>query len=78
MSSELANSSDVHTSPSEPDFERKPGEPFKSPKVQVSPNVIIKQNAEVLGSSSSYITFKTRVFLSDVIDFCDTFLSADF
>lgn len=48
MSSELANLSDVHTSPSEPDFERKPGEHFKSLKVQVSTNFMIKQNAEVL------------------------------
>ena len=36
MSSELANSSDVHTSPSEPDFERKAGKPFKGLEVQVS------------------------------------------
>ena len=58
MSSELANSSDVHTSPSEPGFERKP-EPFNSLKVQVSTN--FKQNVEplnvqVLGSSSSDIS----------------------
>ena len=45
MSSELANSSDVHASPSEPDSERKPGEPFKGLELaQVSPN--LKQNAE--------------------------------
>lgn len=54
MSSELANSSDVSTSPSERGFERKPGEPFKGLEVQVSPN--LKQNMEALGSSSSYIT----------------------
>ena len=53
MSSELANSSDVHTSPSEPDFERKPGEPFNSLKVQVSPN--FKQNVEPPECTSSWI-----------------------
>ena len=39
MSTELADSSDVHTSPSEPDFERKAGEPFKGREVQVSPEI---------------------------------------
>ncbi|XP_020630196.1 protein O-mannosyl-transferase 1-like [Orbicella faveolata] len=34
MTSELANSSDVHTSPSERDFERKAGEPLKGLEVQ--------------------------------------------
>lgn len=56
MSSELANSSDVSTSPSECDFERKPGEPFKGLEVQVSPNT------EARGSSSSYITCFIKIF----------------
>ena len=43
MSTELANSSDVHTSPSKPDLERKAGErePFKALEVQVSPVIWI-------------------------------------
>ena len=56
MSSELANSSDVSTSPSE----RKPGEPFKGLEVQVSPN--LKQNTEALGYSSNYITCFIKLF----------------
>ena len=76
MSSELANSSDVSTSPSERDIERKPGEPFKGLEVQVSPN--LKQNTEALGYSSNYITCFINIFLSDVIDFRGAFLSADF
>lgn len=62
MTSELANSSDVHTSPSERDFERKAGEPLKGLEVQVRSN--LKQNAEAvaLGSSSSYVNcFITRL-----------------
>lgn len=50
MSSELANSSDVDTSPSEPDFERNPSEPFNGLVVQVSSNF----ETEAPGSSSSY------------------------
>lgn len=48
MFSELVNLSDVYISLSEFDFECKFGEYFKSFKVQVSINFMIKQNVEVL------------------------------